>query len=531
MVMEFVPGITLQRRIEQNGKMSYDDAVNVMGQLSEAVAYIHKIHILHRDIKPDNIIITPDNRVVLIDFGSAREFVHDQTQRHTAILTYGYAPIEQYTALSRKGNYTDIYAMGGVFYFILTGTRPKEATLRAMETMPSPKDLNPSIPDKVSHTIMKAMAFKPEDRYQSVETFMTDLLSQVNASSASTPKPFASPVSKQSSSSVPPPSMPSNGGSSVKPSASTSAKGGGSSEFWDGLWYALFYILFFGVVSGNVWHLRTKAFDYVTEDLLSINLRKKVVYTEGFIGQDFKMRLVTGGEFVMGASDDDLEAKDCEKPAHKVTVDSYYIAEAEVSQKLWESVMGYNPSKHVGRKYPVDCVSWEECVEFCNKLSEETGRHFRLPTETEWEFAARGGNKSKNYKFSGGDELNKVAWNFDNSDNSVHKIRKKRSNELGLYDMTGNAWEICNDWYGPYTNEYVYNPQGPVNSEKGRVCRGGGWNDESNDCRVSYRYYAPQGQGNECTSFRVVMDLPVKERKERFLFGVIGDFLRPYIEK
>lgn len=179
MVMEFVPGKTLQDLIKQKGKIPFDDAINIMGQLSEAVAAIHKENVLHRDIKPDNIILTPQNNVVLIDFGAAREFVQNQTQRHTVILTPGFAPIEQYNDTGRRGNYTDIYAMGGVFYYLLTGVVPKDATKRAMEIMASPKELNPAIPKTISDTIMKAMAFRPEDRYQTVDAFKADLLGKI----------------------------------------------------------------------------------------------------------------------------------------------------------------------------------------------------------------------------------------------------------------------------------------------------------------------------------------------------------------
>ncbi len=188
-VMEYVPGITLQQKVDSEGKMSVSEVINCMGQLAEAVSYIHDKHVLHRDIKPENVMITPDNRIVLVDFGSAREFINDEVQNQTAILTHGYAPIEQYAANGKKGNYTDIYAMGGVFYFALTGEKPMDATSRTQEEMKSPKELNPDIPDAVNDTIMKAMAMKPENRYQTVHDFMIDLVGEQAASGEITPTP------------------------------------------------------------------------------------------------------------------------------------------------------------------------------------------------------------------------------------------------------------------------------------------------------------------------------------------------------
>jgi serine/threonine protein kinase len=176
-VMDYVSGETLQAKVEREGALPYDEAVNYIAQLCEAVAHIHSHHILHRDIKPDNIIITPQNKVVLIDFGSARSFVHDQEQRHTAMITVGYAPIEQYSANSKKGNYTDIYALGGTFYFILTGQKPVSATDRMMKIdLPEPQTFNPQISDEANRTIMKALSLQPEDRYQTISAFVSDLL-------------------------------------------------------------------------------------------------------------------------------------------------------------------------------------------------------------------------------------------------------------------------------------------------------------------------------------------------------------------
>lgn len=175
MVMPFVEGRTLQQMVDQQGPLSYPEAVNYIAQVADAVGYIHQRHILHRDIKPDNIIITAEYRAILIDFGSAREFVNDKTQAHTSILTHGYAPTEQYSTTSRKGSYTDIYALGATLYFVLSGKVPMDAAARMSEEMPEPRSINPAIPDEANRTIMKAMQMKAVDRHQTVQEFMDDL--------------------------------------------------------------------------------------------------------------------------------------------------------------------------------------------------------------------------------------------------------------------------------------------------------------------------------------------------------------------
>lgn len=179
MVMPFVEGRSLQSIIEKNGPLTYPEAVNYIAQIANAVGYIHDHHILHRDIKPDNIMITDDYRAVLIDFGSAREFVEDKTQSHTSILTHGFAPPEQYSRTSRKGSYTDIYAIGATLYFILTGRTPVDAAARLTESLPEPQTLKPDLPEEANSTIMKAMQLNPQNRYQSIAEFMADLCKEV----------------------------------------------------------------------------------------------------------------------------------------------------------------------------------------------------------------------------------------------------------------------------------------------------------------------------------------------------------------
>jgi formylglycine-generating enzyme required for sulfatase activity len=225
-------------------------------------------------------------------------------------------------------------------------------------------------------------------------------------------------------------------------------------------------------------------------------------------GVKFKMVKVEGGTFMMGATEEQgTDAFDREKPVHQVTLSDYYIGETVVTQELWKAVMGNNPSKFTGdNERSVEMVSWEEAQEFIEKLNRETGREFRLPTEAEWEYAARGGNKSQGYKYSGSDNLDEVAWYRVNSGDKTHPVKEKKSNEIGLYDMSGNVWEWCQDWFGKYSRDAQLNPQG---SSKGayRVARGGSWFHDARFCRVSYRGDCAQMLHYFNLGFRLVMSL------------------------
>ena len=201
-------------------------------------------------------------------------------------------------------------------------------------------------------------------------------------------------------------------------------------------------------------------------------------------GVSFKMIAVKGGTFQMGSND----GYDNEKPVHQVTLTKgYYIGETEVTQELWCAVMGSNPSNFTGNMMrPVEKVSWNDCQCFISKLNELTGEAFCLPTEAQWEYAARGGNKSKGYIFSGSNNFENVAWCNESYTGSSHPVKTKAPNELGIYDMSGNVSEWCSDWYNSYSSSVQTDPAGPSTGYV-HVCRGGDWIDGAHYCCVASR--------------------------------------------
>ena len=204
-------------------------------------------------------------------------------------------------------------------------------------------------------------------------------------------------------------------------------------------------------------------------------------------GISIDMVRVEAGTFTMGATAEMKDPRDDEKPTHRVTLtNDYYIGKYEVTQALWQAVMGSNPSSRKGDNLPVEKVSWKDCQKFLSKLNRITGKMFRLPTEAEWEYAARGGKKCRGYQYSGSNNLSDVAWYDDNSGNKTHAVGTKQANELGIYDMSGNVWEWCQDWYGAYSSSSQVNPTG-ANSGSGRVRRGGCWNASAMVGRSSCR--------------------------------------------
>ena len=248
--------------------------------------------------------------------------------------------------------------------------------------------------------------------------------------------------------------------------------------------------------------------------LKEVGERKKTRRTFTVNGCEFTMIKVNGGSFNMGFNEGYSE----EMPEHLVTLSSYYIGETEVTQRLWEKVMGYNPSEYKCLEYPVTNVSWNECMRFVRILNEKYGLPFSLPTEAQWEYAARGGNKSKGYKYSGSNTYSTVTHCVEYSfwgellgySNTPNSVRRKSSNELGIYDMSGNVKEWCYDNGNEYGSEaqtdpidlMVTNPNAPSY----RAVRGGGYLSKHYECRSTYRGRMQSESSSKELGFRLVLN-------------------------
>ena len=245
-------------------------------------------------------------------------------------------------------------------------------------------------------------------------------------------------------------------------------------------------------------------------DFTTLRLNDKIVNVKGV---KFKMVCVQGGTFLMGDTMDQFHTSEKdEKPSHCVAISTYYMGETEVTQELWEAVMGTNPSDFKNPKAPVEMVSWNDCQLFISKLNEITGFEFRLPTEAEWEFAARGGCFSGHWMYAGNDFLDGIGWWVNNAKKTMI-VKQKQPNELGFYDMSGNVSEWCYDWFKEYTDTCFTNPTGPKNG-KNKIKRGGHWNDSAKAARVAFRSWMDPSHSNNHTGMRLAASITQKDIDE-----------------
>lgn len=464
-VMEYLPGKSLAATVKEHGPLAEDWVLELLPGILDALQTIHTEHIWHLDIKPANMMLRDDQTAVLIDFGASKQFEdkegHQLETSSMIAKTNHFAPFEQANNSTKNlGPWTDIYALGATLFYLFTGQLP-----------PTPDNILtddlPPLPNYISEEMYAAIKtmMQPDRRHrpQNIDEVLRLLpLCETHVSSEEDKTANKTTLNAED--------------------------------------YETQAVTVIEEKKPTLQHALQQSARQATTTNISSSSQ-----TITANGVSFNMICVEGGTFMMGATpEQDSDAFGDENPTHSVTLSTYYIGETEVTQALWQAVMGENPSEFKGINRPVEQVSWDDCKTFISKLNSITGKNFRLPTEAEWEYAARGGNKSKGYKYSGSNSLGNVAWYDNNSGSETHPAKTKSPNELGLFDMSGNVWEWCQDWKGHYDSSSQTNPIGP-SSGSNRVCRGGSWFSEARGCRVSCRYYYAEDYRSNYLGLRLVL--------------------------
>lgn len=456
MVMEYIQGQDLAVYISQRGKLSEVEALKYINQIGTALEYIHQQGMLHRDVKPNNIVLRQSQQeAVLIDFGLAREFNLNQTGSMTNSKTEGYAPIEQYERRGKFGAYTDVYALAATLYALLTGETPLPANFRQTGIpLPSPKQRNPNISDRVNDGIIKGMGLEPYERTQTVWEWLELVMpSQVK---------FSIPTQK--------------------------------------------FKFEYAKIDKNL-----KIIKYPGEAERSIEDLGN--------GVTLEMIKIPGGSFIMGAPKDEEKSRHNERPQHKVNIKPFFMGKYQVTQEQYQVITGKNPSRFQGKNLPVERVNWYNAVKFCEQLSKLTGKQYRLPSEAEWEYACRAGTTTPfHFGKTITTDLDNYHGNYTYANAPKGKYREQTidvgsfpANSFGLYDMHGNVWEWClDDWHSNYQGAPIdgsawFDDNNNLSQKSGKAClRGGSWDDFPEACRSAFRSnYASRDYNYDLIGFRV----------------------------
>ena len=496
-IMEYLDGNDLGELLHDGRRFTDEELCKWWNQIADALNYTHAQGIVHRDIKPSNIFLDKDGNVKLLDFGIAK-MMEDNSMTRTGTLmgTLMYMSPEQVNDTKHVDYHTDLYSLAVTFVHLLTGKAPYDESSSSYLEIPL------------------SIVTKPLD------------LSEVSAEW----QEFLNPYLAKAPADRPP----------LTHFAMFETSPASSNQEVDlEAYFQLMEENRLLMEENRQLKERNRELELMLEELRAkedFDSDSKTVIGEDETsesdevgnatcendlivdvnGVSIVMKRVEAGTFWMGAHntykkmglflkepDDsipnfDSDANGDEEPVHSVSLSSFYMGETVVTQELWKALMGNNMSGFKGDNHPVENVSYNEIVnEFLPKLNELTGKKFRLPTEAEWEYAARGGNRSKSFKYAGSNDAYKVAW-YDGTfvQEETQPVKSKAPNELGLFDMSGNVWEWCQDWYAAfyYSNSPSNNPQGP---EVGscRVLRGGCWSSYEGFCRVSSRgYFSPDSR-------------------------------------
>ncbi len=492
-------------------KIAEDKVWDLAIQIAKGMQAIHKQNLIHQDLKPENILLTNDGQVKITDFGISEHFRSSKSRIEETNIkgTYVYASPEQLIG-ENVGKEADVWSFGTTLYHILTGETLysgntsgdviTQIKLRSFQSVAN-------VSEKMNYLLSKCLKRDYKERFRSFGHIL-EFVSKSNEQRRKVPQPLKSfnQLNQEKKNSETDDSMQT--ATSIKLVSSNSKLNDDKNLKKNKILKKktkklnkeltkYLYLIFLGIISvGTIYYFGMKY----------VNKEPKLIKIEG-LSEDSTMVFVQGGTFQMGSNNMGHD----ERPVHSVTIDDFYINKYEVTQAEYQGLIGENPSYHKGDYYPVEQLSWFDAVEFCNKKSKREGltpcytgsgsnivcnfdaNGYRLPTEAEWEYAARGGNKSEGYQYSGSDQIEIVAWYVSNSDDKTSPVGQKMSNELGIYDMSGNVWEWCWDWYdsGYYSGSNDDNPTGPSH-QSCRILRSGCWSFSSEGCRVSNRgYYSP----------------------------------------
>ena len=526
LVQQFIDGDNLLDFLEYGGIWQESQVKQMLLKLLPVLKFIHEQKIIHRDIKPENIMRRrSDGLLVLIDFGVSKELSGTVMSRlGTQIGSQGYAPIEQ-----MKGGEaypaSDLFSLGVTAFHLLTGIHPFSLWVDQGYSWTANwrQYLKSSIDPGFALIFDKLLAKDRQNRYLSAEEVLRAFQYQSTPKPGPTPTPlpttiitpssrrnfltlaglsivavsaygvlnkyiFSSPSSSPSPSPSPPPST-----SESSPKVPIKPKNSINLQRFN-----------FETVTvdarGNKTNSQSRQAQFFSEDLGG--------------GAILEMISMTGGSFVMGSPDPKAGRSKDEGPQHNVTVAPFFMGKYEVMQEQWEAVMGNNPSNFKDAKRPVENVTWYDAVAFCQKLTQKTGKKYRLPSEAEWEYACRAGTKTPFYF---GETITPDLVNYDGNNpyGAAPKgiYREKTTdvgsfppNAFGLYDMHGNVWEWCSDHYHPnYNGAPTDGSSWETDGENNRVLRGGSWFNSPVYCRTAVRYWYSAGYSNYNIGFRVAL--------------------------
>ena len=497
-IMNYLDGITLKEHLEQNGAIGIDQILGLLKPVIKSLERIHRRELIHRDISPDNLMLV-DGELKLLDFGAARDFSNIGNKSLSVMLKPGYTPEEQYRSKGMQGPWTDIYALCATIYKCITGITPDDSLNRAFgDDIKPPSSLGVTISGEQEKALMQGMAILQKNRIQSVHELRDRLYGKA-------------PITVETSP-VPPVAKPEKRPVSADPNAT--------------------------VIGTPLSQTRGTVQERSKSEYAVPTTRKAPLKTvESKIPVCKK---VPSGSFIMG-SNDSIDSST--SPQHLVTLtNGFWMGIYPVTQGQWETVMGTTIQQQeastgwglygVGKNLPIYYVSWYEAIVFCNKLSVIRGLSsaysmdgstdidkwgvvptnsnstwdaiqivsgstgYRLPTEAQWEYAAKGGNSEPgNFIYSGSNNPEEIGWFRENCNESTQPVGLKQPNSLGLYDMSGNVWEWCWDWYDVYTSTAKSDPLG-ASSGAGCVVRGGSWNDSAQGLDLTIRVsYNPLSRG------------------------------------